>query len=181
MKAQRIVITGGPGSGKTTIIEELERMGYNIMSEISRQVTIEAKKQGIDQLFLTDPLFFSKKLLEGRVQQFKEANNFKNTSHLFYDRGIPDVNAYMDYLGTAYDSPFNESAIDFVYDKVFLLPPWESIYIQDNERYESYDQAKLIYEFLYKKYADLGYDVHNVPEGTSKERAEYILQSLKLI
>lgn len=181
MKTQRILITGGPGSGKTTIIDELEKMGYHIMPEISRQVTIEAKKQGIDQLFLTDPLLFSKKLLEGRIEQFKDANNYKNTSHLFYDRGIPDVNAYMDYLGTAYESPFTESATDFVYDEVFLLPPWESIYIQDNERYESYDQAKLIYEFLYRKYADLGYYIHNVPEGASEERVAFILQTLKLI
>lgn len=179
MITKRIVISGGPGSGKTTIAEELATMGYDIMPEISRQIILEAKEQGVDQLFLTDPLLFSKKLLEGRIQQYKDAENSKS-SQLFYDRGIPDVNAYMDYLGTDYPDHFHEACEQHLYDEVFLLPPWKSIYIKDNERYESYDQAKLIYEFLYRKYANLGYNIHNVPEGGSKERSEYILEILKL-
>lgn len=179
MKTKRIVITGGPGSGKTTIIEELADMGYYIVPEVSRQVTLEAKKQGISQLFLTDPLLFSKKLLDGRVEQYKKAENCGGP-HLFYDRGIPDVSAYMDYMGTDYPDHFHEACELYTYDEVFLLPPWESIYIKDNERYESYDQAKLIYEFLYRKYADLGYNIFNVPEGNSKERATYILEVLNI-
>lgn len=176
---KRIVISGGPGSGKTTIAEELAAIGYDIMPEISRQIILEAREQGIDQLFLTDHLLFSKKLLEGRVQQYKDAEKCKSPQ-LFYDRGIPDVNAYMDYLGADYPDLFHEACEQHVYDEVFLLPPWKSIYIQDNERYESYEQAKLIYEFLYRKYADLGYNIHNVPEGEAKERSEYILDILNL-
>lgn len=179
MKTKRIVITGGPGSGKTTIIEKLSDMGYDIVPEISRQVTLEAKKQGISQLFLTDPLLFSKKLLEGRIEQYKVAEN-RESMHLFYDRGIPDVSAYMDYMGTDYPDYFQDSSQIYTYDEVFLLPPWESIYINDNERYESYEQAKLIYEFLYRKYADLGYNIYNVPEGNSKERAIFILETLNI-
>jgi len=179
VKVRRIVISGGPGSGKTTITKELASMGYNIMPEISREIILDAREQGVDQLFLTDPLLFSKMLLEGRIQQFKEGEQCKG-SHLFYDRGIPDVNAYMDYLGTDYPKIFHDACEDYIYDEVFLLPPWQSIYIKDNERYESYEQAKLIYDFLYRKYADLGYYIHNVPEGTSRERSEYILDVLKI-
>lgn len=179
MKVQRIVISGGPGSGKTTIIDHLAEMGYNIMPEISRQVTLEAKEEGTDQLFLTDPLLFSEKLLEGRIRQYKEGEKYKGL-HLFYDRGIPDVNAYMDYIGTNYPEHFQYACESHVYDEVFLLPPWESIYIKDNERYESYNQAKLIYDFLYRKYAALGYYIHNVPEGSLEERSAYILDVLKI-
>lgn len=152
-------------------------MGHDIVPEISRQVTLEAKKEGTNQLFLTNPLLFSNKILEGRIDQFKLAETCKS-ANLFYDRGIPDVSAYMDYMQTDYPYHFQEACEYYPYDSVFLLPPWESIYIQDNERYESYDQAKLIYEFLYRKYADLGYNIYNVPEGTSRNRAEFILETL---
>lgn len=178
-KTRRIVITGGPGSGKTTIIEELAKMGYDIVPEISRQITLEAKQQGIDQLFLTDPLLFSNKLLEGRIEQFRLANGC-NSPNLFYDRGIPDISAYMDYMQTHYPYSFHEACEYYRYDTIFLLPPWESIYIQDNERYESYEQARLLYEFLYRKYADLRYNIFNVPEGTSLERAKFILETLNI-
>ena len=54
-----ILFIGGPGSGKTSIIEELANKGYVCYPEISRQVTLEAQKSGIDQLFLKQPLLFS--------------------------------------------------------------------------------------------------------------------------
>jgi hypothetical protein len=41
-------------------------------TEISRR-TLEAKKQGIEQLFLEKPLLFSELLLEGRKKQFVDA------------------------------------------------------------------------------------------------------------
>lgn len=70
---QKIVLTGGPGTGKTTILEALTKQGYACKEEISRQVTQMARKNGIEQLFLKDPLLFSKLLLEGRIQQYKDA------------------------------------------------------------------------------------------------------------
>ena len=74
---KKIVITGGPGSGKTSLIDFLEENGYQCQHEISRQVTLEAKKKGIDQLFLSDPILFSQLLLKGRLQQYQEVDHFK--------------------------------------------------------------------------------------------------------
>ena len=33
---RRILITGGPGAGKTTMLEELERRGYFVAPEVAR-------------------------------------------------------------------------------------------------------------------------------------------------
>lgn len=66
-----VVIIGGPGTGKTTIIDTLKSMGHCCYPEISREVTLEAKKQGIEQLFLEKPLLFSELLLEGRKNNLK--------------------------------------------------------------------------------------------------------------
>lgn len=108
MKTRKIVITGGPGTGKSTLINHLISKGYLCTEEISRQVTKEAQKKGIDQLFLTDPLLFSKLLLEGRQKQYMDSEIHKGQT-VFFDRGIPDVLAYMDYIGDQYPETFVEA------------------------------------------------------------------------
>src|SRR5690606_41583611 len=59
-----ILFIGGPGTGKTSLINALQEKGYICYPEISRSVTLEAQKKGIDQLFLTEPLLFSELLLD---------------------------------------------------------------------------------------------------------------------
>lgn len=177
MKVKKIVVTGGPGSGKTSIIKELETRDHYCLHEISRQITLEAQKKGISQLFLEEPLLFSEMLLEGRIQQFLEADNFR-CEHIFIDRGIPDVVAYMDFFGNEYPRVFSEVGKEYVYDGVFLLPPWKEIYVSDNERYESFEQAEIIYGHLRNSYELAGYAPVEVPVGTVQERVEFILKQL---
>lgn len=178
MKTERIVITGGPGSGKTALIKFLEDQGHNVMHEISREVILAAKAEGIEQLFLEDPILFSKKLLEGRYIQFLEGENCKSQT-LFYDRGMPDVTAYMDFLNTHYPESFSETCSNHKYDQIFVLPPWKEIYEQDNERYESFEQAEALFGFLKNGYENYGYKTHEVPVGSIKERAKFILEKVK--
>ena len=59
---KKIVITGGPGTGKSSLINELINQNYFCMPEISRRVTLDARKNGIEQLFLKKPLLFSQLL-----------------------------------------------------------------------------------------------------------------------
>lgn len=178
LKKEIVVIIGGPGTGKTTIIDGLITKGYCCYPEISREVTMEAKKQGIEQLFLENPLLFSELLLEGRKKQFHNANNEPHEV-VFLDRGIPDVLAYMHYIGDSYPSFFDQACRDHLYTKIFILPPWEEIYISDDERYENYEQAKLIYNHLVETYEKYGYNLVEVPKGTVEERINYILEVLK--
>ena len=176
---KKIVITGGPGTGKSTVIIELEKQGYQCMHEISREVTLMARKNGIEQLFLKDPMLFSKMLLEGRVNQFKKASNLKNNI-VFFDRGIPDVFAYMNYLGVEYPSIFiDQCNNNQYYNTIFLMPPWKDIYITDNERYESFEQSLAIYNHLKSAYKGLGYTIIEVPFGTAQERADFILKKIQ--
>lgn len=171
------MISGGPGSGKTTLISHLEEQGYVCMHEISRDVIKTAQKEGIEQLFLENPLLFSQKLLEGRLQQFNEGS-LHRIPFLFYDRGMPDVTAYMDYIQSRYPDYFYRTCTTHRYDTVFLLPPWEDIYEQDNERYESFEEAEKIYHYLLQGYRKYGYHVKEVPVGNVDSRADYILSQL---
>ncbi|MBK5213753.1 MAG: ATP-binding protein [Flavobacteriaceae bacterium] len=177
MKTKRIVITGGPGSGKTALINYLEKEGYAVMHEISRNVILEAQKEGIEQLFLENPILFSEKLLEGRLKQFHEGKD-SGSAILFYDRGMPDVTAYMNFVNSPYPENFSKTCLDNRYDEIFVLPPWEAIYEQDNERYESFGQAEKIFNFLKNGYENYGYKAHEVPVGTIEERVDFILKNI---
>jgi predicted ATPase len=177
LNTKRIVITGGPGTGKTSIINELINREFTCLEEISRQVTLEARKQGIDQLFLTQPLLFSELLLKGRKAQFEKANTLESPV-VFLDRGIPDVLAYMDFIGDKYPESFENICKENRYDQVFILAPWQDIYVSDSERYESFDQAVEIHEHLIRTYTKFGYELIDVPFESVRKRTDFILNSL---
>lgn len=177
MQKEIIVIIGGPGTGKTTIIDGLVQNGYCCYPEISRQVTAQAQQQGIEQLFLENPLLFSELLLEGRKKQFLDAHQEPHNI-VFLDRGIPDVLAYMHYIGDSYPSFFDEACKEHIYSKIFILPPWEDIYVSDQERYENFEQAQLIHDHLVETYKKYGYELIEVPKDTVDKRILFILEQI---
>lgn len=172
-----IVLLGGPGTGKSTLINELVARGFCCYPEISRQVTMKAQQEGIEQLFLEQPLLFSQMLLEGRIEQYKNALN-EPDNVVFIDRGIPDVVAYMDYIGDEYPENFTKACEGYKYTKTFILPPWEEIYQSDAERYENFEQAVKIQEHLIETYKKYGYELIEVPKDTVENRILYILDKI---
>jgi predicted ATPase len=172
-----IVIIGGPGTGKTTLIDGLVQKGFCCYPEISRQVTAQAQQQGIEQLFLENPLLFSELLLEGRKKQFHDAHQEPHNI-VFLDRGIPDVLAYMHYIGDSYPPFFDAVCKEHIYTKIFILPPWEDIYVSDQERYENFEQAQLIHDHLVETYQNYGYELIEVPKDTVDKRILFILDQI---
>jgi len=147
------------------------------VNKISRQIILEGQKNGIEQLFLEDPLAFSQALFKGRKAQFLEVKAVMNNP-VFFDRGLPDVVAYMDYLNQQSPEKFLKDLATHRYDHVFILPPWQAIHVQDNERYESFEQGQKIHHFIVNRYENLGYRPIEVPVGTVDERTEFILNHL---
>jgi len=161
------------------LIHELKKRGHACFEEISRQVTLEARKNGVDQLFLTEPVVFSELLLNGRLKQFNEAKLCK-ADHVFLDRGLPDVLAYMDYAKIEYSEWFNLVCNNNIYDQIFVLAPWQEIYKSDNERYENFDQAIEIHDYLLQTYTRFGYHLIDVPFGSVASRTDFIIEALNL-
>jgi len=178
MNKEIVVLIGGPSSGKTTLINELKENGHVCYPEVSREVIKEAQEKGIEQLFLEQPLLFSELLLEGRKKQFHSAKQ-EDANIIFLDRGIPDVLAYMHYIGDSYPAFFDEACKEHVYTKIFILPTWKEIYVSDDERYESYEQALLIQEHLVETYQKYGYELIEVPKDTVENRVQFVLNQLK--
>ena len=148
------------------------------MPEISRMITKEAQQTGIEQLFLKEPLLFSKMLLQGRIDQYWDAEELGHDV-VFFDRGIPDIFGYLNYVQLDYPGDFFRQSLKFRYSKVFMMPPWKDIYKTDNERYETYEQSLVIYDFLIKAYEKLDYDIIIVPESKIENRVEFILNAME--
>jgi len=173
------VITGGPSTGKSTVIEELKQRNFYSFDEVSRDIIREAKEKGIDQLFLEDPLLFSRLLIEGRLKHYKEADELKE-DFVFFDRGLPDVNAYLKFVKQEIPEEFDAITREHPYDKlVFIMPPWQEIFTGDEERYEDFNQAQLIHNKLVNYYKELGYYLVFVPFGPVEKRVDYILKNIK--
>lgn len=172
------MLIGGPGTGKSSVLDELERRGFICMSEISREITLEARKKGIEQLFLKEPILFSKLLLEGREKQYIDAITLKS-DFVFFDRGIPDIHAYMDFTKKDYPDFFKAKSLKFKYDHVFLFKPWKEIFTSDNERYESFEESIIIDIYLQNSYRELNYMIMEVPFDTIEKRTDFILNKLK--
>ena len=68
---KRIVITGAPGSGKTSLIKSLKLDGYTCIDEFSRKILKQGKKNGIQNFFIEKPKVFSLKILKERKLQLK--------------------------------------------------------------------------------------------------------------
>ena len=186
MNSKKIVITGAPSTGKTVVINGLEENGYHCFHEIIREMTAQAKEKGTLKTpvsnplaFVDEPLKFNQLLIQGRLNHFKEAEKLDAKIN-FFDRGLPDVLAYMDYFKQSYRSDFSTICNQNRYDLVVIMPPWKEIYIADNERLETFAEAESLHKNLVHTYTALGYTPISVPKISVNKRISFILKQLKL-
>jgi predicted ATPase len=175
---KKVIITGGPSTGKSTIIEALQDKGYSCQEEISRELVLEARKEGIEQIFLTSPILFSEKLLEKRTEQYYDACKL-DEEVVFFDRGILDILAYLDFAETPHNFEFKKVMDGLQIDQVFITPPWQEIHKTDNERYESFEEAKEIHKHLMNSYEKFGFQPVEIPIGAIEDRVSFILEQSK--
>lgn len=181
---KKVVITGGPGTGKTSLVQYLEEEGHMCYPEIIRTMTEAAKLASNTEDFTTnplafvdDPMAFNRRLLEGRRAQFLKSEADPHEL-IFFDRGIPDVLAYMDYFKQGYSEDYEAACKEMRYDAVILLPPWKAIYRSDGERFESFQEAEEIHEHLLNTYQRFGYKPVLIPTGPVPDRVAHLLTRL---
>lgn len=173
---KRVVITGGPGTGKTSLITALENAGYPVKHEQAR-IFIDNTNKGLSNLSpWTDLLAFSERVMNARHEDYQGA---QFGSFNFYDRGLPDTLAYLRRDGKSIPDDWISLVTSHRYERVvFIAPPWQEIFHQDNERMESYEELLSIHQYLIDTYENLGYELRELPRIPIEERLHFVIKEL---
>jgi predicted ATPase len=175
--ANLFVVTGGPGSGKTTVLLELEKRGYRFAPEVARQIIQEQVQASGTALPWSDRELYTRLMLDGSIASY-EAHTPANEI-TFADRGIPDTLTYARLIGLKDDAYIRWACEDYRYaTRVFVAPPWEEIYRTDNERKQDFEEAIRTHEINVNVYRECGYELIELPYTSVQERAEFIIGKL---
>jgi predicted ATPase len=169
----RVVITGGPGAGKTTLLRELSARGFATAEDAPRAIIRSRRALGLSAR--PSPLEFAEEVLRRDIGSYKQHNGQTLT---FFDRGVIDALAMVAHAAPQRLAESVALAADYPYHRVvFILPPWEEIYVNDEERDHSFGHAVRVYESVVTWCQLCGYVVASVPKLPAVERCDYLLST----
>lgn len=167
------VVTGGPGSGKTTLLEAAASAGYRTAPESGRAIMALQEAIGGRALHYRDSAAYAELMLDRDMQNHQ---TFAASGEVvLFDRGIADLVGYCRLVGIEEAEHFRRAAELFRYNrKVFLAPPWRDIYVHDAQRQQDWSEAVHTYECIADAYAELGYDLVELPLAPVGERLAFL-------
>ena len=168
-------ITGGPGSGKSTLIAALSGAGFQTMPEAGRAIIRDQVAIGGNALPWGDRSAFAELMLSWEMRSWREAQALSGP--VIFDRGVPDTAGYLSLCGLPVPRHFLKAAQDFRYNRrVFIAPPWAEIFIQDAERKQTFAEAEATYCAVVETYVGLGYELVELPLVPVDERVCFVRQ-----
>ncbi len=172
IKEQIYVISGGPGFGKTVLIDYLSVLGYTVGKEAAREIIAEQQKTGGNILPQLDMRSFRQEVFKRRWEFYQSV---PSGTIAFCDRAIPDQLAFALYLGIPFSPEIEKIVEQHRYNtQVFITPPWPEIYENDDIRKESYNEAVAIHQAIIEVYRRYNYQLIEIPKLDVKQRAEFL-------
>ncbi|KEO72960.1 AAA family ATPase [Anditalea andensis] len=174
---QKYIITGGPGAGKSTLLNALHQQGYPVSEEVSRVIIIEEHTKAGNCLPWVDLSCFAQKALARMVHNYQHTATTPYTT--FFDRGIPDILAYLKDAKHPIAPAYIQAVNDYRYNPlVFLAPPWEEIYVNDSERWQTFEEAAALFHAIKETYLSFNYTLLQLPKTSVEERVNFILSHI---
>jgi len=172
------IITGGPGSGKSTLIEALAAEGFHHMPEAGRAIIRDRVAIGGTALPWADRAAFAELMLGWELRSWHEAHD--RAGPVIFDRGVPDVIGYLRLCGLPVPAHAERAAELFHYQRrVFIDHPWREIFAADAERKQDFAEAQATYQAMVAVYAGLGYELVTLPLAPVSERARFVRASIE--
>jgi predicted ATPase len=171
------VVSGGPGSGKTTVLDELAQLGFPYAPEVARQIIKEQVETGGTALPWDDREAYTKLMLQRSIETYLE--HASAVTPMFLDRGIPDTLGYARLIGLPDTSVIENACRRYRYAPlVFLAPPWKEIYKTDGERKQDFGEAERTFTVLAEAYRQCGYELLELPKLPPTARARFLLEQV---
>ena len=183
MHAQSIdrlfVVTGGPGSGKSTLVAEMARRGIATMPEAGRAIIQDQASIGGSALPWADRSAFAELMLSWELRSYRAAAEISGP--VLFDRGIPDVAGYLRLCGLPVPAHIARAAERYRYHRrVFLATPWAEIFAQDTERKQTFAEAQATFDAVSEVYRSLDYELIPLPLAPVEDRAQFIAATIQL-
>ncbi len=163
------VLTGGPGAGKTSLIEALRKRGFASTMEAGRAII---RERPLDPR--CDPLSFAEAMLARELDSYRRAKALEEL--VFCDRGLPDVIGYLQLSGQPVPAHIDAAARTHRYNRrVFIAPHWPEIYRQDEERTQTSREARRTFQAMASAYRAYGYALEMLPRAGVAARVDFVL------
>jgi predicted ATPase len=171
------IVSGGPGTGKTTVLRELAKLGLRYAPEAARQIIREQASAGGTALPWMDRRAYCELMLQRSIERFEQHTPAAQAT--LSDRGIPDTLCYARLIGLQATEFIENACRRYRYARpVFVAPPWKEIYHTDAERKQDFAEGERTYSLMLDVYRELGYECVELPKGTPSERAQFIVKQL---
>ncbi len=171
------VLTGGPGTGKTTLLNHLSEYGFHCIPEVARQIIKDQVLNRGSALPWANKAEYARLMWEESLKEY-ERSILNENRFVFFDRGLLDSICYMEMENLPMTIAQFEILKKPLYHKIFILPPWEEIYVTDSERKQTWEEAQYTFDYMRKLYLKYGYEVIEIPKMDIELRVKFILENL---
>lgn len=168
------IISGGPGAGKTTLVDALARRGFATVAEAGRDILRQQAAIGGTAVHRRDSAAYCELMLSRGITDYeREADG---DGPVFFDRGIAELTGYCRLVGMPVPAHVRRAGEIYRYNAtVFLAPPWRAIYRQDDLRSQDWPEAVRTFELVRDAYQEASYRTVELPQAPVSQRAAFVL------